>query len=293
MTEQIYPSPGYSLPRRSGPDLTSQVFERLTVLYRLGAKDNHMWWNCLCICGKECKAVTGALRSGNITSCGCKLTDTLKLRNTTHNLSGSRAYAVWAGMKDRCRNPNNAKFNNYGGRGIDISESWVDFDNFVADMGQPPKGLTLERVDNELGYSKENCTWVRRVDQTRNRSITLKLTYEGETRSLAEWSEITGIPYTTLKARKQRLGYTDEECLTKLVQCGMMLAGKTAKPKAKSDYVAPAGYKNYCNKFTKEQVREMQTLYDLGGQTFSSVGRAFGCSVTTASNICQRKKYYA
>lgn len=132
----------------------------------------------------------------------------------------------WSAARARCNNPNNPNFDRYGGRGITFDSSWDSFDAFLADMGVRPEGGTLERVDNDGPYSPENCVWASRSEQSQNRQTTLKLTYGGETLTLVEWSNKTGISYTTLKARLRRLGYTPEQCIEKPVKCGEPLPGK-------------------------------------------------------------------
>jgi hypothetical protein len=104
-------------------------------------------------------------------------------------------------MKDRCSNPNNHSFNDYGGRGITFIERWNVFENFLEDMGDAPKGMTLDRRLNNLGYSKDNCRWATSTEQNRNKRNCVHITYEGVTRLAVEWSEIYSIPYKTIMDR--------------------------------------------------------------------------------------------
>ena len=134
--------------------------------------------------------------------------------------------SAWHMTMQRCYNPSNRDFKYYGGRGIKVAERWHVFDNYLEDMGLRPEGMTLERVDNDGPYSAENCRWASRKDQSRNQRWTLTLTYKGETLTLAEWAERTGIPYSTLKARARRLRYTPEQCIEKPVKCGTPLPGQ-------------------------------------------------------------------
>ena len=155
--------------------------------------------------------------------------------------------------KQRCYNPACPDYPHYGGRGIRICEEWLtSFQAFVDDMGVRPDGFTLDRIDVDKDYGPLNCVWVDRKTQTRNRRMTVTLTWQGETKSLAEWSEITGIPYDTLKARKQRLGYTDEQCLTRPVHSGVPIPGRERK------YVPgtmPSGLDSPMTVFTKEMLK--------------------------------------
>lgn len=201
---------------------------------------------------------------------------------------------ILRGAKNRCYNKNADDYMYYGGRGIKVCSRWLESeDNFILDMGLRPEGMTLERKDVNGDYCPENCMWATHKQQMQNRTNTIKLTLNGVTRTLPEWSEITGIPYSTLKARKNRLGYSDYDCLNKPVKCGGHLEGKVYAPRRKPIMPDMAGFKSPNNKFNLQQVREIQALYDAGGQTYSSIARLYDTSVTTASNICQRKKYYA
>ena len=108
-------------------------------------------------------------------------------------------------MRSRCLNPKSASFEHYGARGITICPEWADdFDRFVADMGEAPEGLSLERDDNALGYSKANCRWATMTDQLNNQRRNVKLTYQGRTRTLGQWAAEIGIRYDTLHRRFER-----------------------------------------------------------------------------------------
>lgn len=149
-------------------NLKGQSFGRLTVIEEAGRdKWKQVLWRCLCVCGKTTIVVGGNLRSGTTKSCGCFNKDQL----TTHGMYGSSTHSAWESMKARCGNPNNANYKNYGGRGIKVCEKWHKFESFFEDMGKKPNGLTLERRDNEQGYSKENCKWATYIEQSRNTRI--------------------------------------------------------------------------------------------------------------------------
>ena len=112
-----------------------------------------------CDCGKHVIAPLAAVRFGNTKSCGCLASDVLRARSYKHGACGSKIYDIWAAMIARCYNPNNARYSDYGGRGITVSDSWKMFENFYSDMGDRPDGLSLDRLDNSKGYSRENCAW--------------------------------------------------------------------------------------------------------------------------------------
>lgn len=110
-------------------------------------------------------------------------------------------YSVWASMRNRCLNENDKHFHLYGGRGVTVCERWNDFRNFIADMGERPEGGELERINNDKGYSPNNCKWATRAEQLRNRSITRFIEWDGRVQTLQEWAAEIGINHRTLRAR--------------------------------------------------------------------------------------------
>lgn len=152
-------------------ELTGQSFGRLTVTGAAGvnAKQNVLW-RCVCVCGETAVALAYDLRGGKVKSCGCLLREGV---NTKHGMARSgkkrsRLYSVWSSMLARCNNPNDRNYANYGGRGIRVCKRWGVFENFLEDMGEPAKGLTLDRKDNGKGYTPSNCRWASASDQSRN-----------------------------------------------------------------------------------------------------------------------------
>lgn len=121
--------------------------------------------------------------------------------NYRHGKAKSQIYRIWSAMRNRCQNPNVPAFRNYGGRGITVCDRWQDFANFYADMGDRPDGKSLDRINNDLGYSPENCRWAGRGQQARNKRSLRMVTANGHTRCLGEWAEITGLSVSTLWAR--------------------------------------------------------------------------------------------
>lgn len=160
-------------------------------------------WLCLCECGTKKWILAGKL-SGNgrkNQSCGCSKNEFISKTMTKHGMEGEPTYRSWRSMKTRCTNKNTPYFHNYGGRGITYCESWEKFENFLADMGVRPDGSWLERKNNDLGYSKENCVWATPKSQGRNRRTNRKITINGETHCISEWSEVSGVPPDTLLKR--------------------------------------------------------------------------------------------
>lgn len=185
---------------------------------------------CLCDCGNIVDTKVGALVTGNTISCGCASVSRAKLlgyKNRTHghstytNPDGSpievkctKTYRAWAAMRSRCSNARSKCYRHYGGRGIKVCDRWLNsFENFLEDMGEQPQGRSLDRIDNEKGYSKDNCRWATWHEQARNKRSNKLFTINGVTKSMVEWVEAYGnIKYTTVKQRV-RFGWGIEEAL--------------------------------------------------------------------------------
>lgn len=200
--------------QRNNTSLVGRLFGRLTVLEKLGLLDaKNNFYKCLCTCGNIKSISRVSLVSGDTQSCGCLNRELTIKRLTTHGKRYTREYKIWCNMLERCNNDNNMAYDAYGGRGIRVSEEWLCFENFIKDMGICPKQFTLERMDNNLGYNKENCKWASRKEQARNRRSSLILSYNGTTKLLCEWSEELHIPYKTLYARIFRGGWSVSRAL--------------------------------------------------------------------------------
>ncbi len=128
-------------------------------------------WLCRCECGNESRQASADLRSGKAKSCGCYKTELMVARNTTHGRTGSPEFWIWCGMIDRCERPGNKSYKNYGGRGIKICERWrSSFGAFLSDMGpRPTSKHTIERVNNDDNYQPNNCCWLPKRLQSKNR----------------------------------------------------------------------------------------------------------------------------
>lgn len=150
-------------PANGAKNETGNVYKYLTVLGVVGKMSGAWVWECRCVCGKLARVRGSDLRRGLQTSCGC-----MKGSNKTHGMYRTPTWYSWAGMKERCDNPNHIGAANYSERGISYDPEWAEFANFYRDMGERPNGLTLERIDNDKGYSRDNCKWATRSEQRAN-----------------------------------------------------------------------------------------------------------------------------
>lgn len=191
--------------------MEGQRFSRLVVV-RPAARDKrgNARWHCHCDCGGTATVQSGALRNGHTKSCGCLHRE----KSTKHGKVGHRVYEVWNSMRDRCLNANHPSFACYGGRGINVCERWHKIENFVADMGDPPDGMSLDRIDNDGNYEPSNCRWATRKQQSRNTRQNVVLVHRGQTLCVTEWAEIIGVPRETIYTRLRR-GWSVARALTK------------------------------------------------------------------------------
>lgn len=212
-------------------DLTGEKYGRLTVLgldHRVKSiwqgqnKGYFYYWKCQCECGNKIIVSNSHLRTGHTKSCGCYKNDLLVDRVKTHGLSNTRLFGLFGKIKGRCYNPNNPKYKNYGARGITICDEWLNnfksFYDWAMDNGYDENAkfmeCTIDRIDNNKGYSPENCRFVSNDVQARNKTTNHLITYNGETHCLAEWSEITGISKGAIGYRLKK-GWDIELMLTK------------------------------------------------------------------------------
>lgn len=195
-------------------DLTNKEFGRLTVVKRDGStKDGRAKWLCKCSCGKEVAVSSHQLRSGETTSCGCA-----RRGNVTHGMSKTPTYKTWKDMRKRCNNPNNTEYGSYGGRGISICKKWDSFTAFLQDMGEKPSGTSIDRIDVNGNYEPSNCRWATQEEQSNNTRRTIRVTIDGETKSLKQWSEVYGMDYKLVNSRVSVLGWSPVDALTKKVR---------------------------------------------------------------------------
>lgn len=207
-------------------DLTGLKFGRLTVIGRAANdKFGRSKWLCRCNCGKETIVAGFNLKNGNIKSCGCLRKEQSclngKIYSTTHGKSKTKTYKVWECMNQRCNNTRHRQHKDYGGRNppITVCKRWYNknskgFQNFLDDMGKcPGKGYSIDRIDNNKGYYKENCKWSTSKEQNRNTRFNRLITYNGKTQCLSAWAEEYNMSHQTLASRLDKLKWSIEKAL--------------------------------------------------------------------------------
>lgn len=195
-------------------DLTGNKYGRLLILEKSEKTDSsyNSYWVCKCDCGNT-RILSGYnLKSGNTSSCGCYLKEQSAIRiksqhgkgyGKKHGEYNTRLYRTWAGIKNRCLNPNSTGYENWGGRGIELCNEWYKFEPFrdwALANGYSDK-LTIDRKNNNLNYTPDNCRWATVKQQNNNQSSNLYYEINGERHTLHEWSELLGFGYSAVYAR--------------------------------------------------------------------------------------------
>lgn len=192
-------------------DLKGKVFGRLTVICmdeEKGTRRRH--WVCECDCGNTKSIRADALKNGNTLSCGClkKEQDNMNLtKNHSHKMSDTVLYSRWTGMKDRCYNPSNPRYQDYGGRGIEVCEEWkFDFSSFMkwAFANGYEESLQIDRVDNDGDYEPSNCKWSNSKEQSNNRRNNINIIYKDKSYTLAQLAELLNMDERILYSRYKR-----------------------------------------------------------------------------------------
>jgi hypothetical protein len=198
---------------KTDSDLVDMVFERLTVIGPAAKKPGSHGgpvWECRCSCGTVVVRNAYSLQKGTAKSCGCLSKELLKETRTTHGLSDHPIYQVWNHMMGRCYDTKREDYKYYGGRGIRVTGAWHDKTTFFNDMLESYKpGLTIERVDVNGNYCKENCRWATRKEQANNTRSNHFIEYKGKIQSLSVWCDELGLNYTRTRRRLQ-MGWSVE-----------------------------------------------------------------------------------
>lgn len=198
-------------------DLTGQKFGRLTVIGIDDRNTRKTYWNCLCECGNIKSVRSDSLQSGRVRSCGCMKREQDKINLINEEMKKAekfgcpfghlRIHETWSGMKARCNDPNNTRYSDYGARGIRVCDEWENdffaFYSWAMENGYSDD-LTIDRIDNNKGYSPENCRWVDNKTQARNRRTNINITIGNTTKTLTEWCEVFDLPYKRVYARYVR-----------------------------------------------------------------------------------------
>lgn len=201
-------------------DLSGQKFGRWTVIARAeNYKSGGAQWRVRCDCSAERVHRGMTLTQGGSTSCGCWNRELRRAiciaRNTTHGLAGTPEHYIWQNMRGRCNTPSAVGFENYGGRGIRVCERWSSFENFLADMGpRPSPKHSIDRDDVNGHYEPGNCRWATREEQANNTRRNHRLTHDGRTMTVMQWSRATGIHRKTIE-RRLEMGWTVDAAVTK------------------------------------------------------------------------------
>ena len=201
---------GVNFKQKHKEDLTGRTFGRWSVKGK--GLDNRLMYLCVCDCGTIREVPPSRLKSGRSTSCGCYDLE----RKTKHGRTRTRVYRTYMHMVDRCYNAKDDHYKWYGGRGISVCERWLGVDgfiNFLEDMGDRPRGKSLDRIDNDGDYEPTNCRWATQQQQTRNSRSAVILELGGEKKCIKEWSEILGIDRVVIGKRKKE-GWPDYLNLT-------------------------------------------------------------------------------
>lgn len=209
---------------KTAQDLTGQRFGKLVVIERSGTKGHNTMWLCRCDCGNTSIVSRGNLLNGQTKSCGCNKHKPAV--NKTHGQSKTRLYFVWRNMLNRCYNANVPDFPNYGGRGISVCTEWQKdfqaFQQWAMDNGYDGSAkrgeFTIERIDPNGNYEPSNCKWANEIQQANNKRSNHYIEYLGNTITLKQASETSGIPYKTLFKRVNELGWDIEKAMTTKVR---------------------------------------------------------------------------
>jgi hypothetical protein len=181
-------------------EMVEKKFNMLTVMLDVGYSHGQQSYLCVCDCGNKLVVTGQRLRNGESKSCGCLARKLTKIRNRKHGLAHTSIYRIWAKIKMRCTNTNDPSYKDYGGRGINMCDEWFNsFEQFYKDMGDKPEGLSLDRIDNNKGYFKENCRWATKSEQSKNRRNTIFLEYNNKIMCLKDWSIELNKPYSSMK----------------------------------------------------------------------------------------------
>lgn len=199
-----------------GKDILGVKFGRAIAMRQYSDDNKGTMIECLCDCGTIFSAHRYSLLSGNTLSCGCYHKEKSIEASFKHGMTGTRMHDIWSGLKSRCSLKTNYGYKNYGGRGISVCDEWLADDGFLSFYDWSinngyAESLTIDRIDNSLGYTPENCRWVDMEVQCNNTRKNLHIEYKGESKTLAQWVKYLGIKYSKTYCRIYKLGWSVEK----------------------------------------------------------------------------------
>ena len=193
-------------------DLTGKKVGMYTFISR--DDSDYRKWNCRCDCGIVKSVFSHTILSGRTISCGCH-------RKAIHSIHGqcvgkkqTQSWKSWVHMIRRCTDPKDTNFRSYGGKGITVCDKWRTFVGFFEDMGDCPAGYSIDRIDFNGNYELNNCRWASRKEQENNKSTNCLIEYNGETKTLQQWAEFSGLSREKLQSRLQMLRWDIGRALT-------------------------------------------------------------------------------
>ena len=191
-------------------DIAGQIFGKLKAIAPTSErKRGYVVWQFKCGCGNVVHFALSRVTHGRTKSCGCE-----KPGNVKHGMSRTPIYRAWISMMSRCTDPKHESYRYYGGRGISFHHSWNSFEQFYNDMGDLPfPEAQIDRKENDKDYGPTNCHWVTAVVNQSNKSNNRYLSYDGESKTIAEWSRVYGIAHSVISYRI-RAGWTIDDAIT-------------------------------------------------------------------------------
>ena len=180
-------------------DKTGNRYGRLIIIGLSHIVNGVVHWRVRCDCGNNKIVLDGNIVAGKTKSCGCFEGNVKK-----HGMSDTRIYTTWTQMKSRCSNKNTLGFKYYGGRGVKVCKRWLKFENFLEDMGERPKEMSIERIDNKGNYEPSNCKWATIIEQANNTRHNVSLEYKSECLNMTQWARKLGISRACIWNRVKR-----------------------------------------------------------------------------------------
>lgn len=241
-----------------------EVYHRWTVAAVPVREGRYLMVPVVCTCGTRSKIEQTNLRKGLSKSCGCLKKELAGLQSRTHGKRSAPIYAMWNMMRQRCNLTTNPAYSSYGGRGIKVCERWQKFEAFYEDMGDPPEGCSLDRIDTNADYAPGNVRWASKLEQANNTRKSIRFQVHGEELTLREAAEKYNINKSTLSTRVYTYGYTLEEAVDTpvLTPAESARAVKTSRQAGRVD-----GHLLY----TDDTAQKLQELTDQTNQETANV----------------------